>query len=297
MHDYDQLFKKLLTTFFGDLLTIVRPPLAEHARLELTSFDNKELFSDLKQGDRRFADLVARLTLDDAAATFVLTHVEVEGEAGAEIGPRMWYYNLQLQLREHLPVFPVVIFLNGGRPGVHWQRHEVRVLEDVICDFRYLTLGLSRMDADAFLAREEPLAWAFAAFTKARRGKAWLKLACLKRIARAGLDAVRQFLLVDAVETRLELKGKDQDMYQQLLEAEQSLSSHRPARPQASQADRREPARIRHKNILKGAASTAPFFRVTFSRAMSSPGQARRKVHRHQQTPENTHLLPGSMLL
>lgn len=42
----------------------------------------------------------------------------------------------------------------------------------------------------------------------------------LKRIARSGLDKVRQFLLVDAVETRLQLKNRDLDEYQRLLEAE-----------------------------------------------------------------------------
>lgn len=220
MLDFDQLFKKLLTAFFGDLLNIVRLSLAGHAPLALTTFEDKELFTDLKQGEHRFADLVARLTLDDTGSTLVLAHVEVEGDATAEMGARMYFYNLQLQLRERLPVLPLVIFLNGGPAGLQWKHHDVKVLEDKICEFHYLSLGLSQMQAENLLARDEPLAWALAAFTKPRKGRARLKLECLKRIARAGLDGVRTFLLVDAVETRLQLKDKDEEAYQRLLETE-----------------------------------------------------------------------------
>ena len=62
---------------------------------------------------------------------------------------------------------------------------------------------------------------ALAAFMKPSQGRARLKLECLKRIARAGLDGVKQFLLVNAVETRLRLKGREQVAYEQLLQGEQ----------------------------------------------------------------------------
>ena len=220
MSDFDQLFKKLLTCFFPDLLHLACPPLAAQARLETLTFVDKELFSNLRKGHRRFADLVAQLTLQDPHKTRILTHVEVESRFKAGFSTRMWYYYLQLQLQEKLPVFPIVVFLKGGPRGIAWQKYPIKVLHFVICEFNFLALGVAHMDAEQLLGSPHPLAWALAAFAHTTRGKAWLKLACLKRITHSNLDDVRQFLLVDAVETRLELQGEDALQFRRLLQQE-----------------------------------------------------------------------------
>lgn len=221
MHDYDQLFKKLLRTFFPDLLSLVCPLLLSRVDVDQVTFDDKELFAEPGQTRKRFADVVARLPSRENRGAIVVAHVEIERVSARGIGERMWHYQLQLQLREQLPVFPVVIFLKGGKAGLHWNEHRVSVFEEQICAFRYLSLGLSGMDAEAYLDRPEPLAWALAAFMTFRQGRARHKLECLRRISRPGLERLRQFLLLDAVQTRIQLTGEDESLFMRLLQEEQ----------------------------------------------------------------------------
>jgi hypothetical protein len=85
--------------------------------------------------------------------------------------------------------------------------------------FTYLEFGLGPSPARKYLARPEPLAWALAA--RMRPGewsRARLKLECLRRIAEAPVDEARKFVLVNCVETYLELVGSEHEEYQDMLQ-------------------------------------------------------------------------------
>ena len=65
------------------------------------------------------------------------------------------------------------------------------------------------------------MAWALAALMRPPEGKASrLKLECLRRLQAADLDEARRFLLVNCVETYLQLEGEEAKAYTTLLAAE-----------------------------------------------------------------------------
>jgi len=64
--------------------------------------------------------------------------------------------------------------------------------------------------AEDFLAKDRPLAWALAALMRPESlSRAEHKMACLRRIAAAPMDGLRRSLLVNCVETYLQLQGRD----------------------------------------------------------------------------------------
>jgi hypothetical protein len=90
-----------------------------------------------------------------------------------------------------------------------------------IAGFRYYAFGLSRCRAEDYLVRPEPLAWALAALMRpGRQTRAELKMACLRRIAAAGLTDNQSFLLVNFVETYLQLTGSQAEEFDRLQKAE-----------------------------------------------------------------------------
>lgn len=217
MTSHDQLFKDLLTNFFGDLLLLAAPRLARRLRPEAARFLSGELHTDLPEGSRRELDLVAEVPSREGAPELVLVHVEVEATARRGIGRRLWRYAMQLRLRHDRPVLPLVLFLAGGPRGIVWRSERERLWEVELATFRYLAWGLRASSAERFARRDEPLAWALAALMRPRRWRPGRqKLACLRSIARADLDEARRFLLANCVETYLQLEDEEQASYERL---------------------------------------------------------------------------------
>jgi hypothetical protein len=87
--------------------------------------------------------------------------------------------------------------------------------------FHFRVLGLSGCRAEEWLARHEPIAWAFAALMRPGSwSRAELKLECLRRIATSDVTGLRKQVLVDWVETYVQLTGEDARELQRLLERE-----------------------------------------------------------------------------
>ena len=222
MTDHDQFFKHLLQEFFGDLVRIVAPDVAEHLRLDGPTFLESELFTEFPEGARRSLDLVARVDSVDGPPEVVLVHVEVESQARRAMARRLLDYSLQLWLRDHLPVVPIVLFLRGGEPGVRLQTVEVEAFGHRFLEYSYLALGLSRSRAAEFLERAEPLAWGLAGLMQGgRMSPARHKLSCLEAIAAAEHLTDRQrFLLANCVETYVKWNEAAQEEFEALVAAE-----------------------------------------------------------------------------
>ena len=218
MKDHDQFFKYLLQEFFGDLLRIVVPELAPRLRAEEATFLESELFTSFPSGRRRQLDLVARVEARSGEPKVVLVHVEIERRARRTMGRRLLDYMMLLWLEHHLPVVPIVVYLRGGKPDIAREEVRLEISGHCFLSFWYLAFGLSRSQADEYLARPEPLAWGLAALMK--RGEmtvAGLRLACLRPITAAELTDRQRFLLVNCVETYIELDPPAQEEYEALL--------------------------------------------------------------------------------
>lgn len=217
MPGHDQLFKDLLRAFFADLLVLVIPRLGTALAGSPPRFLDGEHFTDVPSGARRQVDLLAELAMP-ADGRPVLVHVEIEERARRSLPRRLWRYAMQLRLRHDLPVLSVVVYRRGGPTGAAAQVVRERVGPEETGSFRYFAFGLSDASAEEHLNRSEPLAWALAALMRSpRRSPAGRKLACLRRIAEAQVDEARRFLLVNCVETYLQLSGEEAERYARLL--------------------------------------------------------------------------------
>lgn len=222
---HDQLFKELIGTFLSDFLRLIAPETA--ARLDLSRWKllDKEAFTDWPRGRRRELDLLAEIALREGEGA-ALVHVEVELRARTGMGSRLASYYMQLRLRHHLPVLPVLLCLRRGRPGVFLEQVTDAALGPEIGTFRYYIFCLAGCGAEDYLARPEPLAWALAALMRPKKGlsPAEHKAACLRRIfAAPEIDELRRFLLAHCVETYLELQGRDAEELEILWSRERNL--------------------------------------------------------------------------
>ncbi len=100
----------------------------------------------------------------------MLLHAEIEGRFRRDMAPRMWKYFTHLSA-QHLDavILPVVVYLQGGVPGLqeHATAGEVGSFVPVV--FRHLSLGLSGCLAEDWI-KPQILAAALAA---CMRSKIW----------------------------------------------------------------------------------------------------------------------------
>jgi Domain of unknown function (DUF4351) len=214
---HDQLAKDLLQNFFSDFLSLAAP--AEAGRLDVghAVFVDKQMFTDWPVGERRELDLLAEVPVLDEKPRRVLIHVEIEAEASSAMAERVWKYYMQVRLRHRLLVLPILVNLRGGRPGL-----QVETLDEGFrpqtAQFHFQALSLSGCLAVDYLARPEPLAWAFAALMHSGEGgRARQKADCMQQIAAAHLADHREWLLANWVATYLQLTEGDAEEYQRLL--------------------------------------------------------------------------------
>lgn len=221
MTDHDQFFKHLLQEFFGDLLRIVAPKLAGKLRVDEPTFLESELFTSAPEGRRRYLDLVARVDSLEGEPEMVLVHVEIERQARKAMGLRLLEYAMQLWLEHHRPVVPIVVYLRGGKADVTREEVRIDLFGEILLSFFYRAFGLSRSTAAEYLARPEPLAWGLAGLM--RRGEmseARHRLACLTPVTTAELTDRQRYLLVNLVETYVQLDDAAREEYEALLAEE-----------------------------------------------------------------------------
>jgi hypothetical protein len=217
---HDQLSKSLLKLFLAEFLGLIDPESASLLRPGEATFLDKEDFTDWPTGNRREMDLVAKVPVARKEMP-LLVHVEVEAEFSINMDHRLWQYYMQLRLRHELPVLPILVNLRGGRPGVYRGTLWEGFAGKKTAIFHYRGLGLSGCQAQEWLARPEPIAWAFAALMRPGSwSRAELKLECLRRIATSDVVGLRKQMLVDWVETYVQLTEQDARELQRLLELE-----------------------------------------------------------------------------
>jgi hypothetical protein len=217
---HDQLSKSLIKTFFTEFLGLIDPEFSPGLRPGDAIFLDKEEFTDWPTGNRREMDLVARVPVARREMP-LLVHVEIEADHRFNVDHRLWQYSMQLRLRHALPVLSILVSLRGGRPGMYRGMLRETIDGKVTAIFRYCGLGISGCRPEEWLARPEPIAWAFAALMRPRSwSRAELKLECLRRIASSNVAGLRKRILVNWVETYVQLSEQDALELQRLLDGE-----------------------------------------------------------------------------
>lgn len=121
------------------------------------TFRDAEMFTDLPQGERRAADLVAQVSALGGLQRLILLHVEVQRQRQARFPLRMWQYYAALRLREDLPVLPIALLLYPAEQGLSLATYEEEVLGQTYLTFRYLQISAPLLPAEEYVGAATPL--------------------------------------------------------------------------------------------------------------------------------------------
>jgi len=203
------------------------PETAAQLDLSTVSFRDTEAFTDIPQGERRTADLVAEIQTLAGIVELILMHVEIQREREARFPRRMWQYYSVLRQREDLPVIPIAVVLYAGRAAIAREVYEETVLGQTILTFRYLQISLPLLDAAEYVRAESVLGAGLASVMRLparREAQIALHLASLRRVREAldagQVDDARAFLLVNFIATYLPLSDEEQDTLRVQLQQE-----------------------------------------------------------------------------
>lgn len=72
MIDHDRLFKELISTFFLEFLELFFPQLREELEPNSLSFLDKEIFTDVTEGEKHETDLIAQVKLRNQSSFFLI---------------------------------------------------------------------------------------------------------------------------------------------------------------------------------------------------------------------------------
>lgn len=212
--DHDRLSKELLTTFFVEFLELFFPDLVQELDRDSIEFLDKEIFTDVTEGERREVDLVvkARFRGEDS---FFLIHVENQAQPQTEFGRRMFSYFARLHGKHGLPVYPIALFSYDEPQRAEPDEYRVKFSDLDVLTFRFRVVQLNRLDWRNFIERTNPIAAALMA--KMRMDpteRPHVKLACLDMLARLQLDPARRALISGFVDTYLRLTIEEEKLFQ-----------------------------------------------------------------------------------
>jgi hypothetical protein len=214
---HDQLFKAVLEKFFRDFLELFFPKVAKRLDFRTLVFLDKELFADLPQGPTREADVVARLETHEGEPETVLVHIEVQSRPEKGFARRMFEYSVLLWLRHQAPIFPVVLYLQGGE-GLTDEQYRTRLFGREIFRFDYASVGLARLRAEEYV-ETGPLGAALAVLMAPikRADPVAFEADLMRRVAKSELDDFRKYLLFDVIETYSRLSAEERTRFERLI--------------------------------------------------------------------------------
>ena len=220
---HDQRFKEFLREFFQDFLKLFYPDVEARLQFRDIEFPETELFIDFPDGERREADVVAKLETFDGSPELVLIHVEIQSRPERDFEARMFEYYALLWSRYKIPIFPIVLYLHGGDAGTSQEEYHVKLFGRDVVRFRYESVRLERMNAEEYLRQGGPVGAALAALMdRSSSGDIeQLRASMIQRVVTSELDEARQFLLVNIIETYCELSDEQNQRYLRLLSREE----------------------------------------------------------------------------
>jgi predicted transposase/invertase (TIGR01784 family) len=229
MIDHDELFKKLLTTFFEEFIELFLPEVAKYIDCSEIVFLPQEYFADTTSGERRKIDILAKVKFRGQDACFLM-HIENQSYGQEYFDRRMLFYFTKLYQTYLLPIYPVAVFSFDYPLKTQSQQHTVTFPDLKVLEFNFATIQLNKLHWRDFLQHRNPVAAALMAkmrIDKADRPK--VKAECLRALATLQLDPARTELISGFVDTYLNLNPTEEQTFQaeidrmQLTEQEQIM--------------------------------------------------------------------------
>ncbi|MEM6453947.1 MAG: hypothetical protein AAF772_02525, partial [Acidobacteriota bacterium] len=221
---HDAFFKALFRVFIADLVHLVNPAMAATLDFSKLTFEKPQLAAGLGLPHASEVDLLVRAPLrdpptdtdEDPAADehLILVHVEIESRFRSAMDARMVRYACQIASQYARPVFPLAVFLAGGKTDLELRTGVEHNGAFVFLEAHYLAFCLARCDPADYLARDRPLAWALSPLMRRNAGdRVAQKLAALRRVATANatqsLTTKQRYLLTQTINSYPALHGAE----------------------------------------------------------------------------------------
>jgi hypothetical protein len=216
--DHDRLFKELLTTFFIEFLELFFSDMVRHVAPDSIEFLDKEVFTDVTEGERHEVDLIAKAKIRDELS-FFLIHVENQATAQADFARRMFSYFARLHEKHGLPVYPIALFSYDQPQRAEPDEYRVEFSDLRALTFRFQVVQLNRLAWQGFVERTNPVAAALMARMRIEpTHRPEVKAGCLRLLAKLQLDPARRALISGFVDAYLRLTIEEEKMFQAELD-------------------------------------------------------------------------------
>ena len=218
MVDHDQLFKKLISTFFWEFIELFLPQVLDYLDSDSLTFLPEEIFTDIPSGERRKIDLLAQVKFQEQPTCFLI-HIESQSYTQPEFERRMFHYFARLDEKYRLPIYPVVIFSFDRPLRAEPSRYHVTFPDRQVLEFSYVAIQLNRLNWRQYLQHPNPVAAALMAKMKFKpEERAKVKLECLRMLVTLRLDPARTQLISGFVDTYLRLDAAEEKVFNTELE-------------------------------------------------------------------------------
>jgi hypothetical protein len=218
---HDQIFKEFLREFLKDFLRLFFPEIEARLDFSALQFLDTESFTSFPRGKLGAADVAAELRTREGAPELRLVHVEVQARRKRAFPKRMFQYYALLWAKHEAPVFPIAVYLRGGRSALSEEDYVMELFGREQLRFRYAAVTLARFEAREYVESGNRVAAALAALmSRGAREPLQLWLPMMERVALSGLDDTRKFLLLNLIETHFELAHAERQKIEQLLSKE-----------------------------------------------------------------------------
>ena len=212
--DHDRLFKELISTFFVDFIALFFPSILEYLDTNSINFLDKEIFTDVTQGEKYESDLVAQVKFR-GEQSFFLVHIEAQSTARSGFNRRMFNYFARFDEKFAFPIYPIVIFSYDSPQKAAVNQYEVSFPDFKVLEFNYQVIQLNRLNWRDFLNQNNPVASALMAKMKIDKlDRPKVKAECLRLLVTLKLDPARMQLISGFVDTYLTLNQAEELQFQ-----------------------------------------------------------------------------------
>lgn len=203
MVNHDRSFKMLINTFFADFVELFFPELADYLDKSSLVPQDKEIFTDLTEGETHEADLVFRARFKDSDS-FFLVHVEAQAQRQPDFPQRMFSYFARLHEKHKIKIYPIVIFSFHEPEVLQPSTYEVSFPNLDVLTFRFETVQLNRLDWKDYATQINPIAAALMAKMKVAPDDRWLvELKSMELLSKLNLSPAHAKFISEFFDTYL----------------------------------------------------------------------------------------------
>lgn len=207
---HDQLFKRLIETFFVEFIEAFFPEIYEQVDFSSLKFLSEEIVPAVHDKDERRLDIVVEIT-DKSTDTPAIIHVEPQSYYQSDFDKRMYHYFSQLHRKLDKPIIPIAIFSYDES----WNKNEytVNAVKKNFMHMFYFTLHLRSLFWRDYVNKPNPVVAAFLSkMNYAENEKVDVKIEFLRMLTMLDRTLEEQDILMDFFQSYLKLNEKEEEI-------------------------------------------------------------------------------------